>query len=110
MYNKGEGSVYQRAWAFQVPHFGDVVTTDHRYFERALINVPRSIVARSRKDAAAANLSADTQFVMVYDAARTLSLIIVVEPVFTETDRGVAEPTIEEQAPAGPYDVCTQHR
>jgi len=37
----------------------------------------RSIVARSLKDAAAANLSADAQFVMAYDAARTLSLMIV---------------------------------
>jgi hypothetical protein len=37
----------------------------------------RSIVARSLSDAAAANLSADAQFVMAYDAARTLSLMIV---------------------------------
>jgi hypothetical protein len=37
----------------------------------------RSIVARSLSDAAAANLSADAQFVMAYDAARTLSRMIV---------------------------------
>lgn len=37
----------------------------------------RSIVARSLGDAAAANLSADAQFVMTYDAAHTLSLMIV---------------------------------
>lgn len=37
----------------------------------------RSIVTRSLKDAAAENLSADARFVMAYDAARTLSLMIV---------------------------------
>ena len=37
----------------------------------------RSIVARSFKDAAAAGLSADARFTMAYDAARTLSLLIV---------------------------------
>ena len=37
----------------------------------------RSIVTRSLKDAVAAGLSADAQFVMAYDAARTLSLILV---------------------------------
>lgn len=37
----------------------------------------RSIVARSLRDAAATNLSADAQFVMAYDAVRTLSLMIV---------------------------------
>lgn len=37
----------------------------------------RSIVARSLKDVTAPSLSADAQFVMAYDAARTLSLLIV---------------------------------
>jgi hypothetical protein len=37
----------------------------------------RSIVARSLKDVAAAGLSADARFTMAYDAARTLSLLIV---------------------------------
>jgi hypothetical protein len=46
----------------------------------------RSIVTRSLQDAAAANLSADAQFVMAYDAARTLSLMIV------PTRRGCSQP------------------
>jgi len=33
----------------------------------------RSIIKRSLKDAAHSDLSADAQFVMAYDAARTLS-------------------------------------
>jgi hypothetical protein len=37
----------------------------------------RSIVARSLKDVAAPGLSADARFVMAYDAAGTLSLLIV---------------------------------
>lgn len=37
----------------------------------------RSIVARSLKDATAAGLSADARFMMAYDAARTLSLLVV---------------------------------
>jgi hypothetical protein len=37
----------------------------------------RSIVTRSLEDAVAAGLSADARFVMAYDAARTLSLILV---------------------------------
>ncbi|MDP9173159.1 MAG: hypothetical protein M3O30_04740 [Planctomycetota bacterium] len=37
----------------------------------------RSIVTRSLKDVAAPGLSADARFIMAYDAARTLSLIIV---------------------------------
>jgi hypothetical protein len=37
----------------------------------------RSIVARSLNDVTAPGLSADARFVMAYDAARTLSLIIV---------------------------------
>lgn len=37
----------------------------------------RSIVHRSLKDVAAPGLSADARFVMAYDAARTLSLMIV---------------------------------
>jgi hypothetical protein len=37
----------------------------------------RSIVTRSLQDAVAASLSADARFVMAYDAARTLSLILV---------------------------------
>ena len=37
----------------------------------------RSIVTRSLTDVAAPGLSADTRFVLAYDAARTLSLIVV---------------------------------
>jgi hypothetical protein len=37
----------------------------------------RSIVTRSLNDVTATGLSADARFVMAYDAARTLSLIIV---------------------------------
>jgi SAV_6107-like HEPN len=37
----------------------------------------RSIVTRSMKDATAPGLSADARFIMAYDAARTLSLIVV---------------------------------
>lgn len=37
----------------------------------------RSIVTRSLQDVAASGLSADARFVMAYDAARTLSLILV---------------------------------
>ena len=37
----------------------------------------RSIVARSLADVSAAGLSADSRFIMAYDAARTLSLMIV---------------------------------
>ena len=37
----------------------------------------RTIVTRSLNDVRAAGLSADARFVMAYDAARTLSLIIV---------------------------------
>jgi len=37
----------------------------------------RSIVARSLKDVTAVGLSADYRFVMAYDAARTLSLLVV---------------------------------
>ena len=37
----------------------------------------RSIVARSLKDVTSAGLSADYRFVMAYDAARTLSLLVV---------------------------------
>ena len=37
----------------------------------------RSIVARSLKDVAVPGLSVDARFIMAYDAARTLSLIIV---------------------------------
>ena len=44
---------------------------------RAELDNLRSIVTRSLKDATAVGLSADARFVMAYDAARTLSLIIV---------------------------------
>lgn len=37
----------------------------------------RSIVARAMRDVLAPGLSVDTRFVMAYDAARTLSLMIV---------------------------------
>ncbi|HEY0782922.1 MAG TPA: hypothetical protein VGE98_10730 [Thermoanaerobaculia bacterium] len=44
---------------------------------KAEIDNLRSIVARSFHDVAVAGLSADTRFVLAYDAARTLSLMIV---------------------------------
>ena len=37
----------------------------------------RSIVTRSLRDLAVAGLSADARFIMAYDAARTLSLMVV---------------------------------
>jgi hypothetical protein len=37
----------------------------------------RSIVARSLQDVTAPGLSADARFIMAYDAARTLSLLVV---------------------------------
>lgn len=37
----------------------------------------RSIVTRSLKDVTASGLSADARFIMAYDAARTLSLIVI---------------------------------
>jgi len=37
----------------------------------------RSIIARSLKDVTASGLSADARFMMAYDAARTLSLLVV---------------------------------
>ena len=37
----------------------------------------RAIVARSLKDVEAVGLSADTRFILAYDAARTLSLLVV---------------------------------
>src|SRR5437588_3091663 len=54
---------------------------DHRVTRvppsKAELDNLRSIVARSFKDVAAPGLSADARFVMAYDAARTLSLIVV---------------------------------
>ena len=44
---------------------------------KAELDSLRSIVTRSLKDVTATGLSADTRFVLAYDAARTLSLIIV---------------------------------
>jgi hypothetical protein len=44
---------------------------------KAELDSLRSIVTRSLKDVTAHGLSADTRFVLAYDAARTLSLIIV---------------------------------
>ena len=44
---------------------------------KAEIDNLRSIVARSLKDVASPGLSADARFNMAYDAAQTLSLIIV---------------------------------
>jgi hypothetical protein len=44
---------------------------------KAELDSLRSIVTRSLKDVTVAGLSADARFVMAYDAARTLSLIIV---------------------------------
>jgi hypothetical protein len=44
--------------------------------DKAELDHLRSIVARSLKDATAAGLSADARFMMAYDAARTLSLLV----------------------------------
>jgi hypothetical protein len=44
---------------------------------KAEIDNLRSIVKRSLSDVAASGLSADARFIMAYDAARTLSLIVV---------------------------------
>jgi hypothetical protein len=44
---------------------------------KAELDSLRSIVARSLSDVAAKGLSADARFVMAYDAARTLSVMIV---------------------------------
>src|ERR1700679_2685268 len=44
---------------------------------KAELNNLRSIVTRSLADVKATGLSADARFVMAYDAARTLSLMIV---------------------------------
>ena len=44
---------------------------------RAELDNLRSIVTRSMKDVTAPGLSADARFIMAYDAARTLSLIVV---------------------------------
>jgi hypothetical protein len=44
---------------------------------KAELDKLRSIVAPSLKDVTAAGLSADARFIMAYDAARTLSLIVV---------------------------------
>lgn len=45
--------------------------------DKAELDNLRSIVARRLKDVTAAGLSADARFTMAYDAARTLSLLIV---------------------------------
>jgi hypothetical protein len=44
---------------------------------KAELDSLRSIVTRSLKDVTAPGLSADARFVMAYDAARTLSLIVI---------------------------------
>jgi hypothetical protein len=44
---------------------------------KAELDSLRSIVTRSLKDVTAPGLSADARFVLAYDAARTLSLIVV---------------------------------
>lgn len=44
---------------------------------KAELDSLRSIVARSVSDVAAIGLSTDARFIMAYDAARTLSLMIV---------------------------------
>jgi hypothetical protein len=46
-------------------------------FSKAELDNLRSIVARSLKDVTVAGLSADYRFVIAYDAARTLSLLVV---------------------------------
>ncbi len=54
----------------------DKRVTRNRASKAELKNL-RSIVSRSLKDVAVVGLSADTRFVIAYDAARTLSLMIV---------------------------------
>jgi hypothetical protein len=44
---------------------------------KAELDSLRSIVTRSLKDVTAVGLSADARFVMAYDAARTLSLMLI---------------------------------
>lgn len=44
---------------------------------KAELDKLRSIVTRSLKDVTSAGLSADARFIMAYDAARTLSLLVV---------------------------------
>ena len=44
---------------------------------KAELDKLRSIVTRSRSDVGAPGLSADTRFVLAYDTARTLALIVV---------------------------------
>src|SRR5215831_7684496 len=44
---------------------------------KAELDKLRSIVSRSLRDVTAAGLSADARFIMAYDAARTLSLLVV---------------------------------
>src|SRR5215831_13354274 len=44
---------------------------------KAELDSLRSIVTRSMKDVTVPGLSADARFIMAYDAARTLSLIVV---------------------------------
>jgi hypothetical protein len=44
---------------------------------KAELDKLRSLVARSLKDVAATGLSTDMRFILAYDAARTLSLMIV---------------------------------
>ena len=48
----------------------------------------RSIVGRSLKDATTAGLSTDARFLMAYDAARTLSLIVVRASGYRPRTRG----------------------
>ena len=45
--------------------------------DKAELDNLRSIVARNLKDVESAGLSADARFIMAYDAARTLSLLVV---------------------------------
>jgi hypothetical protein len=78
----------------------------------------RSIVTRSLKDVAATGLSADTRFVLAYDAARTLALMVVRAEGYrprsvgghynTFLALGVAEPTFNTLAVY--FDICRMKR
>lgn len=78
----------------------------------------RSIVARSLKDIAVPGLSTDTRFVLAYDAARTLSLMVVRAEGYrprsagahynTFLALGAADPSFK--ASAAYFDTCRRKR
>ena len=82
-----------------------------------LVNL-RSIVDRSLKDVTAPGLSADTRFVLAYDAARTLALMVVRAAGYrprsvgahynTFLALGTAAPSFNEMAVY--FDICRMKR